>query len=320
MTRDRKASEWFALMRGPDAEKHRAVFEDWLRDPHNAAAYASYEDDWHFTRNLARADVPPPEGARSTPLWAPLRWAAVAAAAIALICAWYLQATPRMSDLASTETAASPLRLADGSSVLLMDGAQIETEFTARQRNVYLKSGRARFTVAHDANRPLVVHAGNSQTTALGTVFEIDLRGAHPRVHLIAGAVEVRASPSAEALRLVPGESAEVEGGTPRRVTRTAGVRPQHGHPGAARATTTIATMLEADALPLRTVIEAANQVNPVPIRLADPALGALALSGRFDLSDSGALARKLAAALDLEVANRDDAHVLSARRKNPGG
>lgn len=319
MIRDRKASEWFALMRGPDADKHRSAFDDWLRDPRNAAAYASYEDDWHFTRHLAHDDVPAPEKTDRATRWVPLRWAAVAAAALALMCAWYLQATPRVSDLTGTETSAGTRHLADGSTVLLMDGALIGTEFTSSERRVRLKGGRARFAVAHDASRPFIVLAGTSRTTALGTVFEVDLRGAHPRVHLIDGAVEVRSLPTAEVVRLAPGESAEVKGRTPRRITAATGARPQPRHPDAAQDTATT-TMLEADGLALRAVIEAANAVNPVPIRLADRSLGALAVSGRFDLSGSAALARKLAAALDLEVARSSEAHMLSARRKNPGG
>ena len=315
MTRDRKASDWFALMRGPEAETHRAAFEDWLRDPRNAAAYASYEDDWHFTRNLAHEDVPRPEEARGAARWAPLRWAAVAAAAIALICAWYLQATPRRGDLAGTETAAGTLLLADGSTVALRNGAQIGTEFTASERRVHLEGGRARFTVAHDANRPFVVLAGNSRTTALGTVFEIDLRGAHPRVHLIEGAVEVRSSPEAEAVRLAPGESAEVEGGTPRRIAPAANARSQHRPPATAQAST--ATILEADGLPLGTIIDRANAINSDPIRLADPALGRLQVTGRFQISDSAALARKLAAALALDLAGDDGGYVLSGGPAN---
>ena len=311
MTRDRKASEWFALMRGPAAEKHRAAFEDWLRDPRNAAAYASYEDDWHFTGNLAHGDVPRPEEARGAARWAPLRWAAVAAAAVALVCAWYLQATPPMNDLAGTETASGRLRLADGSAVVLMDGAQIGTEFSTSERRVRLEGGRARFTVAHDANRPFVVLAGNSRTTALGTVFEIDLRGAHPRVHLIEGAVEVSSSSAVEAVRLAPGESAEVESGTPRRITMEAPAQSAHRPIGTLQATTA-STILEADSLPLGTVIDRANAINSVPIRLADPALRRLQVTGRFHIIDSAALARKLATALALDLSGGGGGYVLS--------
>jgi transmembrane sensor len=316
--RDRKASEWSARMHGPNAEKHRAAFEEWLRDPRNAAAYARYEDDWNVTRDLAHGDVPKLEKPRSAAHSVPLRWAAAAAAALALVCAWYLQATPRATDLANTEAAASTLRLADGSTVVLMDGAQIEPGFTASERRVTLERGRARFTVAHDARRPFIVRAGNSQTTALGTVFEIDLRGSHPRVHLIEGAIDVRSSSGSEPVRLAPGQSAEVEAGKARRIALPSRARAEQDRANSEHATAT--TMIEADGLPLRAVIDAANRINRDPIRLADPALGTLAVSGRFELADSAALARKLAAALDLDLASTGEAHILNERRKNQGG
>lgn len=49
-------------------------------------------------------------------------------------------------------------------------------------------------TVAHDASRPFRVQAGGSLTTALGTVFEVDLTGPAPIIHLVEGSVEVGAT------------------------------------------------------------------------------------------------------------------------------
>lgn len=317
MIRDWKASDWSARMRGPDAEKHRAAFEKWLRDPRNAAAYAKYQSDLRFTENLTRTDVPGADERHAASRSVPLRWAIGAAAVLALGFAWYLQASPRVTDLAGEAATSRALQLADGSAVVLMDGARIETTFTATQRRVTLARGRARFTVAHDAGRPFTVRAGNSRTTALGTVFEIDLRQAHPRIHLIEGAVEVRASGGENAIRLDPGESAEVEGNQARHIASPALAAARdfaraREHPAA--------MMIAADNLPLGAVIDQANRINAVPIRLADPALRSRALTGRLSLANSAALARKLASALDLDLASGRHAHVLSARPKNSGG
>ena len=62
------------------------------------------------------------------------------------------------------------------------------------------------------------------------------------------------------------------------------------------------ADKLEADNLPLGQIVDRANRVNAQKIALADPALAAIPVSGRFEIGDSDALARKLAAALDLGV------------------
>ncbi|KTE22840.1 hypothetical protein ATE67_02680 [Sphingopyxis sp. H050] len=69
--------------------------------------------------------------------------------------------------------------------------------------------------------------------------------------------------------------------------------------------------MLAADGLPLGAVIDAANKVNVKPIRLADPALASLPVTGRFDVANGASLARKLAAALGLEAIEGPDAITL---------
>src|SRR3546814_15697675 len=86
-----------------------------------------------------------------------------------------------------------------------MDGARVEARFTSGERRVRLVGGRARFSVAHESARPFRVEAAGSETTALGTIFEIDLTGRRPAVHLVEGPVEVRATANPQApLRLSP--------------------------------------------------------------------------------------------------------------------
>src|SRR3546814_19997131 len=85
--------------------------------------------------------------------------------------------------------------LEDGTRVALMDGAKIDPKFSPGERRVILIGGRARFTVAHDTTRPFRVEAAGSETTALGTIFEVDLRGREPVIHLVEGSVEIRSTP-----------------------------------------------------------------------------------------------------------------------------
>ena len=309
MSRDSEAARWFARMRGPDAERARPEFEAWRRDGANAAAYARAEADWEFAGMLSPARIKA-RGRRDRFARPALRWGIATLAglglALALALNWPGPADRQSAALAQAQRPNAALRLADGSEVRLMDGARIEIRFAAAQRRVTLLGGRARFSVAHDAARPFVVTAGGSETTALGTVFEVDLRTGRPRVRLVAGSVEVRATGTTSAVRLRPGESAEIDGRVPHRL--------------APKDSTPTATMIDAADLPLAAVIERANRANAVPIRLADPALGALRLSGRFDIADSAALARKLAAALDLAVREGGDGFVLSRAPEKTGG
>jgi transmembrane sensor len=311
--REQKASDWFARMRGPDADRHRAAFEAWRGDPANAAAYADAEGDWLAMNGLAPEHRVVRGPATSAPRPSFAGWAVAASLllTVAAGAAWYLRADPSVIQVAERPVTSVPVaadrtvRLADGSEVVLMGGARLEERFKADTREVVLIGGRARFIVAHDAGRPFVVFARGSRTTALGTVFEVDLRGSHPLVNLLSGSVEVSGERGKKTVRLVPGESAEVEGQDARRV--------------AAQVTAAGTTILQAERLPLGEVIERANRVGGAPIRLANPELRARRVSGRFDISDSESLARKLAAALDLHLASEAGGHVLSAKDKKAG-
>ena len=68
----------------------------------------------------------------------------------------------------------------------------------------------------------------------------------------------------------------------------------------------------------LSEVIDQANRVNSNPIRLADPALGSLEVTGRFVVTDSASLARKLSAVFGLSAHESGGAIILS--RKKTGG
>lgn len=297
---DREATAWLDKMMRDDAEDHRAEFERWVAKPANAAAYAEAKAVWNIAGGVSQTRIAALTRARQRAA-SGKRWAiaAILVAVIALGFATQFLGEENPAQLAVAPAAPSETQLADGTRVLLMDGARIEARFGESERRVVLTGGRARFHVAHDASRPFTVEAGGSETIALGTVFEVDLRQAAPRVSLIEGSVEVRASGRGTGLRLRPGESAEVQPTGPHLVAKSNELLPS--------------ALLDADRLPLGTVVERANRVNVVPIRLADPALGALRVTGRFDMKDSAALARKLAAALDLEVETTGDGPSLRA-------
>jgi transmembrane sensor len=305
---EEEAAAWFARMRSPEAERHREAFDAWLRDPENAAAYRQAQEDWLLVGGVAPAHLgahPPRSTPRRTarPQWA---IAATLFLAIALGMGWYLQTRPDAPQLTEALSAPDIMRLADGTEVVLGAGATIAVAFDGEARRVTLKGGHARFNVTHDATRPFTVFAGSSATTALGTLFEVDLRAARPRIHLIEGSVEVRSTGAARTVRLAPGEIAEVEGAEIRRLA----TMPSAGS----------TTQINAENLPLGVAIERANRANAVPITLADPALATRRLTGRFDLADSAALARKLAAALDLDLVTDDSSIILAEKRKQTGG
>lgn len=310
--RDTEAARWFARMRTPGADADRTEFDVWHADPENAEAFADAKEDWLITGGVAEEHL---AAHRQVPLKAtpPSRahWALAAALvlAISLAFAWVLlgngSTDPIVADNSTGEVA-----LEDGTRVALMDGARVEAKFAPGERRVLLVGGRARFTVAHDSARPFRVEAAGSETTALGTIFEIDLTGRRPVVHLVEGSVEVRAAANPQApLRLRPGQRAAVERDTPVLIeAKPAGETiTMHNPVGDAEGS----NLLLAEGLPLGAVIDRANRVSSARIELADPAIGGQLVSGRFDVSNAQSLARQLAAALDLDLKEQAGHYVL---------
>lgn len=285
----REAADWVARMLGNPTEADRKTFEAWHAKPGHAEAYAAARDDHAFAGGMSRQRIEALAREQRQPDRR-LRWAVAGLAAVGLVAgfAWHLNQRRDTPQIAAGPMLPGQLRLADGTKVTLMDGARAEPQFSETERRLRLHGGRARFEVAHDAERPFIVIAGRSETRALGTVFEVDTRPADPQIKLITGSVEVRLTGTAKAIRLAPGERAEVAEAGPRLVPEMVSPVPT--------------TMLAANNLSLGAVIDAANKTGGRRVRLADPALADLPVTGRFDVADAGSLARKLAAALDLAV------------------
>lgn len=316
--RDTEAAHWFARMRTPDAEADRAEFDAWHSDPENAEAYANAKEDWLVTGGVAEEHlaahrrVPSKATPPSRTHWA---LAAALVLAISLAFAWVLLGNGGTDPIVA-DNATGEVVLEDGTRVALMDGARVEAKFAPGERRVLLVGGRARFTVAHDSARPFRGEAAGSETTALGTIFEIDLTGRRPVVHLVEGSVEVRATANPQApLRLRPGQRAAIEEDAPVLIeTKPTGETVTMDNPvGEAEGS----NLLLAEGLPLGAVIDRANRANSAQIGLADTAIGGRLVSGRFDVSDARSLARQLAAALDLDLKEQPGRYVLMPKIAN---
>lgn len=314
--RETEADYWFARMRAPHSAADEAEFEAWRADPDNAEAYDLAEENWLLTAGVApeylaahrKAAVAPAPAARNS------RWALAAALllAVSLAFGWVILGN-RGSEPIVAGNESGELLLEDGTRVALMDGASIETEFSPGERRVILRGGRARFSVAHDSARPFRVEAGGSETTALGTIFEVDLTGPRPIVHLVEGSVEVRAiAKPLTPLRLRPGQRAAVEKDAPALI-----------EPKPADETVSMSSpvsnavapqLLVAEGLPLGAVIDRANRAGSTKVTLGDTAIGGRLVSGRFDISNARSLSRQLAAALDLDVKEQAGGYVLMSK------
>jgi ferric-dicitrate binding protein FerR (iron transport regulator) len=107
-----------------------------------------------------------------------------------------------------------PLRLSDGSLVLLDAGSSITypAGFPADRRVVQVK-GQAWFEIAKDAARPFIVNSDNKQIEVLGTSFNVKAYEENPGVEvtLVEGAVRVTSGTESQVMK--PGQQAVLSTG-----------------------------------------------------------------------------------------------------------
>ncbi|WP_449472621.1 FecR family protein [Sphingobium chungangianum] len=303
----RSAAEWFAVMRGPDADALRGAFEDWRASPANADDYARLEATWDESRFLANSPVGRVRDlSRARRKYPPAALMAAGIGTFTLLSGalmaeqmgWLGPTTIHSSapvELAAGRTVRT-IRLSDGSRVTLDRGAALSDLSTADERRFVLLHGRARFEVAHDAARSFTVDAGDGRVVAHGTIFDVGIEGEGVRVILLRGSVEVRdrdtRKPTAGVSRfLAPGEQLLVhhgEVGLPSRAG--AGLL---SWPGA---------MIDFDDMPLGEAIAMFNRTSMRPVRLEGEGPASRRLSGAFRRDDPEGFADALAVSFGLEV------------------
>jgi transmembrane sensor len=211
------------------------------------------------------------------------------------------------------------VRLADGSSLRLEPGTNIGVRLDARVRHLTLERGKARFVVAREP-RPFIVHAGGGHVTARGTTFDVGFAAnRRVRVRLIEGMVEVtlpadanRSRSAAAPRRLLPGETLSFSalGGSDANANAPPNTRADK------RASAAILQNAhDFDSVRIVELIAAANRASPRPIRLEDPWIGKLQVSGRFRIDDPELLAERIAGLFDLKVDRSGSAEIVLTRR-----
>jgi Fe2+-dicitrate sensor, membrane component len=103
------------------------------------------------------------------------------------------------------------LVLEDGSKITLNAAStlQFQIPFGLQKRDVSL-AGEGYFEVAHDVQRPFIVHAGAARVEVLGTVFNVRnyANDGHVTTSLLSGRIALSKAGSAERIVLHPGETA----------------------------------------------------------------------------------------------------------------
>ena len=81
--------------------------------------------------------------------------------------------------------------LADDSIIQLNTNSQVQVDYSNGFRNIRLLQGEAHFDVAKNKNKPFRVYAGSGRVQAVGTAFNVYLRGSDVDVFVTEGRVAV---------------------------------------------------------------------------------------------------------------------------------
>ena len=337
----REAADWIARLNGPHGNEERAAFERWYASsPDHARAYDRLAGLFSAAGKLSRADGARVPQTRSRPISRsrPLGYAFAAVLACAALLAFVLLSARTASPLAEADeqlavfsTAGGESRrflLVDGSQVLLSAGSRLEVSLGASKRRLRLVRGEGRFAVAHEG-RPFIVEANGAEVIARGTLFVVEVAGSRTTVSLIEGRVDVSYPPEGgdprarRVARLEPGGRLVVHRSAAPEAMPTAAARPA----AAQRPRHSAPSMLEFDDVPLAEALEQVNRRGRPTVRLADPALGALRVTGAFRAGDTSGFAESVAAAFGLDLRRDHDGSLRLRQRtetpasnKNNGG
>lgn len=307
-----EAADWRARMTGPDAELSRLEFERWrTRDPRHREAYGRIERADTFVAAMRHSDIARDRSLSRARSFGgrpkPVLYAIAAAALVVLSVTSAIVVTVHpfsgpgalaaKNGMLSTQVGQiRQQRLTDGSMLTLDTNSRVEVALSDTARIVRLLSGRARFDVAHDAARPFIVEAAGHAVTAKGTVFDVFIDREALRVNLLRGKVDVTQA-AAGAAHLIAGQTLRT------RATRTTAPQtPATIAPLRKGEDQWTSGMLGFDKTPLADLLEQTNRYSQTKIRLAEPRLGSLLVTGAFRPLPVKQLAAGIAAAFSLRA------------------
>lgn len=293
-----EAEAWLARLLSPECSaRDRAAFEDWLAaSPCHVGEYLDAERVHSMAALLGSDDLvrAATRSAKRDARGSDVRWRragrfAAMAASLLLVCGavfWFARAptpAPTLQQYATAIGEQRTLTLVDGTTLLLDTDSSVITRFDDATRVVGLVRGRVQLVVAEDRQRPFVVEAGASTIRDIGTTFQVSRVGDVVNVGLLDGRVTVTVGaggPAAAVSTLSPGEQVSVE------AARLQDKRPLDV---AVASAWPRGDLIFKDRR-LDSLLQEMNRYSKTPLRLADPALGALTVSGVFHHDDQAAL------------------------------
>jgi len=298
-----EASAWLTRLQDSGrTASAEAAFKEWLSaSPAHARAFTRVNDVWELIPGAA-AMAQPPRTLRyhHRPRRARTPWlAAAACAALVLVAVGIARVLIPSSHTYQTAVGEQrTVMLEDHTRVTLNTDTRLVVEYRKGERHVQLERGEALFHVAENPRRPFVVQTGDAQIVDLGTVFDVRQDSQRVAVTLLEGKVWIGAqstSPGQPALStvLMPGERL------------TLGVDGAHvlDRPNLQEATAWQHGQIYFDDTTLADAVAELNRYGGPGIRIADPALDDLRVSGVFSVRDPTEFAAAIASLHDLRIA-----------------
>ncbi|CAI3804576.1 hypothetical protein GLGCALEP_03660 [Pseudomonas sp. MM221] len=197
--------------------------------------------------------------------------------------------------------------LDDGSELLLDSGSQVLVSWHLRSRNADLRSGQVLFDVSSALYRPFVVTAGSTHVQVLGTLFNVRrLDNDNVRVTLARGRIEVVEHTAQKVpIVLLPGQQVDSVHGHLMPVAKVE----------ASKAMAWKDDRIVFEKTPLDEAVALLRLYRKAPIRLSDPSLAGVTVTGVFDARNVDLLLDLLPSILPVSVVRQEDSSVQILRR-----
>lgn len=293
-----EAERWFLRVQEPGATGAERLAADRWRAAHpgHEAAWRQVEAIWGATAELAgdpaiaealrEAERPAPRAPRRWRSW-PGTGGLLAALAVVVAVAPPWSWSDRMFGVrhATALGEQRTVTLADGSIAILDTATVLRERNSDDLRRIDLEHGQADFQVRQDPARPFVVHVAGGTVTALGTRFQVRLEDTAAAITLLEGSVQV-APPDSRRTRhapatLVPGQRLRFDATRDDWATDTVDLEAARGWAEG---------QLRARNWRLADLLAEMNRYVTTPLRLGDPALADLPISGTFHVGDQASL------------------------------
>lgn len=294
-----EAECWFVRLLEPDCtDDDRAAFDRWYStSPEHARAYREVERLWVLGADavkdpavIAAAELAlretRPEARRRRPRWfvPAMAAAAVLVAALVVVPRWLAShMTPDGTRYATTIGQMRSVNLDDGSTILLDTDSVVVERYNADVRRVDLLHGKAQFHVQGNKAWPFVVHAQNGTVTAVGTRFQVRVNDDAAIVTLLEGRLSIATRSSSGQ------QSASLSAAEQLKFDSSGVIGPVHPADMQAAEGWTEGKLFVHDWL-LPDLLSEMNRYSSVEVRIADPLLRTVRISGVFRAGDQQGL------------------------------